>query len=116
MNQDKDQQVYFEHILKEINYIYSFTKGLTKEEFLSLPEKQHAVIRALEVIGEAANKIQKSLQEKHPQIPWKEIIGTRNKLIHDYIDVDLGRTWNTIANNIPTLEIQIIKILRELKP
>jgi uncharacterized protein with HEPN domain len=74
-------------------------------------EKQDAVIRRLEVIGEAANRLTDDFRSHYPEIPWSAIVGLRNVLIHEYDTIDLGRIWETIVKNIPELERQIRKVL-----
>jgi uncharacterized protein with HEPN domain len=81
----------------------SFTHNLTYEEFLESVLHQNAVIRPLEIIGEAAGNISEETQSQNPQIPWTLMIGMRNRLIHDYMDVDLQVVWDTIQNDLPFL-------------
>lgn len=71
---------------------------------------QDAVIRKLQVIGEATKKISKEFRIKNPNVPWREIAGMRDKLIHDYFDIDMGVVWNTVKNEIPELQ----KVISEL--
>jgi uncharacterized protein with HEPN domain len=78
---------------------------------MASPEKQDAVIRRLELIGEAANRLTEEFRSHYPEIPWSAIVGLRNVLIHEYDTIDLDRVWETIAKNIPELERQIQKIL-----
>ena len=65
---------------------------------------KHALVRLLEIIGEAANGMSSNIKEKHPGIPWKEMIGMRNRLIHGYFDVDLDIVWQTVSKDIPPLK------------
>ena len=72
-----------------------------------------AVVRAIEIIGEAANKVSKELQNAHPEIPWRNIIGMRHRLIHDYGNVDYAVVWQVATKNLPALIIQLQLVLNE---
>lgn len=76
---------------------------------------QDAVIRNFEIIGEATKKLDEDFRAKYPEIEWKKIAGMRDKLIHDYIGVDLWAVWGVVANIIPILDIQIKDILKKKK-
>ncbi|MBS7626580.1 DUF86 domain-containing protein [Candidatus Bathyarchaeota archaeon] len=108
----KKDRAYLKHILDEIIMIEKFTQGLTKEVFFENVEKQYAVLRALEIIGEATKNLSKELRLKNRKIPWKDIAGMRNKLIHEYFGVNLELVWETIKRRLPELKEQISKILR----
>jgi len=71
---------------------------------------QDAVVHQLEIIGEATKRVSKELRSKHPDIPWSDMAGMRDVLLHDYIDVDLGVVWKTASENIPDLKALIIKL------
>lgn len=109
----KKDSAYLKHILDTISDIESFTENVTKEKFFENREKQYAVLRAIEIIGEATKNLSKELKSKHPQIPWKDIAGMRDKLIHQYFGVDLKLVWETIKNKLPELKKQLSKILKE---
>ncbi|MCK8817589.1 DUF86 domain-containing protein [Natroniella sulfidigena] len=100
----KDNQLYLNDILDAIGRIKKFTKDIGLEKFIEDELVHSAVIRQLEIVGEAANKISKELQEEFDSIPWREIIGTRNKLIHDYSGVDLVLVWNIVEKELDDLE------------
>ena len=106
----KDPFVLIEHIKESITAIEDYTHGISREGFLSTPQIQDAVIRRLEIIGEAANKLDPEFAEQFANIPWYEIAAMRNILIHEYFGVDLDQVWNTIKKDIPELKRQLEKI------
>ena len=110
----KDVTVFLQHILESIEKIELFLKDITKDNFLSSVQLQDAVIRRIEVIGEAAKNIPDEFRKKHPVVPWSEIIRTRDKLIHGYFGVDLELTWDIIKKDLPELKEKIRKILESL--
>lgn len=106
----KDDLAYIEHILDCIRKIREFTSGLSLKDFSVNELVQDAVIRNIEIIGEASKKISSDTKQIYYEIPWKEIAGMRDKLIHDYLGVDVEVVWRTITEDIPTLEKQIKEI------
>jgi len=102
--------IFIEHILESITLIQNYVNQLTKEDFLSLSEKQDAVIRRLAIIGEAAKNISPELKQSYPTIPWQKIIGMRNILIHKYFGVDVELTWNTIQKELPVLKQELLNL------
>ena len=109
----KDDKVYLNHILDSIAKIEDFTKGINGKDFKDNELVQAAVIRHIEIIGEAAKHLSKETRNEHPDIPWKDIAGMRDKLIHGYFGVDIDAVWETIQNDIPELKSAIKKILEE---
>jgi uncharacterized protein with HEPN domain len=107
----KDDKVYLQHILDCIEKIEVFTKDITRYEFDQNILVQDAVMRNIEIIGEATKKISINYRTIHPEIPWKEMSGMRDKLIHDYLDVDQEVIWMTIESDIPLLKEIISKLL-----
>ena len=89
-------------------------KGIGFEDLETDKKTQYAVIRCLEVIGEAAKKIPDKSREKHPGIPWQEISGMRDKLIHDYFGVDLNTVWDTIQEDLSPLKKAVENLLHDL--
>lgn len=106
----RDINLFIQDILDNIKDIESFSKGLTKEKFVSNKLRQNAVIRSLEIIGEAAKNIPDSFREKYPKIPWKRIAGFRDILSHSYFGVSMDRVWNIIEKDLQKLKEEIIKI------
>jgi len=111
MTRDK---AYLQDILDAISDIEKFIEGVTEKEFSLNREKQYAVLRALEIIGEATKNVSRDLRAKHGDIPWKDIAGMRDKLIHMYFGVKLDLIWVTIKDKLPQLKMQLRSILKEL--
>ncbi len=108
----RDTLLYLDDISDSIKKIESFISGISEDQFSTDDKTIFAVTRALEIIGEAVNKIPEEIKEKYPEIPWKDIYGMRNVLIHAYFGVDLNVLWKTLHTDIPQLKktVEIIKI------
>jgi|SRR5208283_1926171 len=111
MSEERLLQDYLNDIHESIRDIKEFTKGLTFDDFAGDRKTIKAVIRSLEVIGEAAGKIPDNIRESYPAISWGKVIGMRNKLIHEYFGVDLEILWQTIEEDLVPLEETIMKML-----
>lgn len=112
---DKDDLAFVKHILDGIEAIEKFSKNINKKTLRSNRLKQSAIIREIEVIGEAVKNISLSLKNKHPEIEWREIVGTRDKMIHHYFGVDLDIVWEIIKNDLPDLKEKILEIKKDLE-
>jgi uncharacterized protein with HEPN domain len=110
MRKDK---AYLQDILDAIGDIEKFLEKVTEEEFYRNKEKQYAVLRALEIIGEATKNLSKEIRAKYRAIPWKDIAGMRDKLIQMYFAVKVELVWETVKNKVPELKGQIEDILKE---
>jgi len=110
----RDYRDYLKDIIDSIKDIESFTENMTFEDFARDRKTINAVIRSFEVIGEAAKKIPKSIRDKHPSIPWKKMVGMRDKMIHEYFGVDIEIIWKTIKEDIPSLKPLIQEVLKSV--
>jgi uncharacterized protein with HEPN domain len=81
----------------------AFVTGLSREQFDASRVHQLAVLKALEIIGEAAARLTEETRAAHPRIPWREIVGMRHRLVHGYFEVDLNKVWDTVQNDLPPL-------------
>ena len=111
----KEDSIFIEHILDSINAIEEFSKNLDKVGLMSDRLRQSAIVREIEIIGEAVKNISESLKNKHQEIEWKEITGTRDKMIHHYFGVDLNIIWEIIKKDLPILKVKIQKIKKGLE-
>lgn len=109
MTRDK---VYLQNILDAICDIESFIKNVDEKEFCENKEKQYAVLRALEIIGEAVKSLSRNLRIKYTDVPWRDMAGMRDKLIHMYFGVKLDLVWETIINKLPEVKEQICGIIK----
>ena len=107
----RDYKALVSHIFDSILLIEKYTESITFAEFEKDQKTIDAVIRNFEIIGEASNKLSKEFREKHPEVPWKSIIGLRNVLIHDYLGVDIMAVWGNIKKELPLLKKQIKAVL-----
>jgi len=103
---------YIEDIIQAMDDALKFVKGMKYDDFVRDRKTIYAVIRTIEIIGEAAKKIPDEIKRDYSQIPWKEMAGMRDKLIHEYSGVDLKRVWDTIKKDIPNLKSLFEKILK----
>lgn len=113
MRTNRNNEPYLRDIIEAINSIEIYLQDApVKEEFIK--DKglyQDAIVRNIEIIGEAAKKIDDTVKSKSPQIPWKQIAGMRDKITHDYAEIDLEEVWKVASEDISELKIQIEEIL-----
>ena len=109
----KEPIEFLKHIYDECSYLLSINENLTKEEFLNDETLKRAVVRSLEIIGEATKKIPADFKVKWNSIHWKNMAGMRDRLIHDYIGVNYSIVWDVFKNKTPELSRQIHAVLNE---
>ena len=102
--------LFIEDIKESINDIENFSRGLNSEKFSKDKLRQSAIIRQLEIIGEAVKNIPNSFREKYPKIAWKDIAGFRDVLSHVYFGVSMDRVWKIIESDLPKLKTEVSRI------
>ncbi len=112
--EDREFRDYLKDILGSISDIQNFTRDITQKELEKDKKTLYAVIRCLEVLGEAVKKVPKDIAKEYPHVPWKEIAGMRDKLIHEYFGVDIETLWDTIQEDITPFKDAVTKIIRDL--
>jgi uncharacterized protein with HEPN domain len=103
---------YLLDVLIAARKVVSYTQGVTREEFERNDLLQNAVMRMLEIIGEAARRVSDDMRDAHPEVPWREMISLRNRLIHEYFRIDVEKVWDTAVNDVPAL----ISVVESLVP
>lgn len=110
----REPHLYLQDILNSINKIKQYTDNVSFKEFEQNWEKIDAVVRNLEIIGEAARNLPEEIADKYPEIPWGEMISMRNKVIHEYFGVDEEILWKTLTEDLPALKKQLEDLPRSL--
>jgi uncharacterized protein with HEPN domain len=107
----KDDLVFIDDILEAVEKISRFCKGADKKDFIGNDLLRDAVVRNLEIIGEASSRLSASFRNKHKEIEWRKIIGMRNRIIHAYDVVDYGIVWDVVMVDLPELKEKLRGLL-----
>lgn len=111
----KDDTVYLRHILDAIKQIETYLENVPEDQFLRTRLVQDAVVRQLEIVGEATRNLSAGFRAKYSEVPWSQIIGLRNRIAHDYLNVDFQIVWEITQNDLPTLKQQVVQILVQIE-
>ena len=109
----KDPKEFLKHIQDECSYLIAVSHNLEFNVFLEDETLKRAIVRSLEIIGEATKKIPADFKVKWSNIQWKNMAGMRDRLIHDYIGVNYNIVWDVVTNKIPSISVQINQILKK---
>jgi uncharacterized protein with HEPN domain len=111
----RSQKLYLRDIAEAMEAIEKFVEGMEIDNFMQDDKTASAVIRKFEIIGEAAKGISDNIKQRYPQVPWKEMAGMRDKLIHSYFQVNYEIVWQTIKNRIPSIKPMMHQIMNDLE-
>jgi uncharacterized protein with HEPN domain len=104
---EKDPKIFLQHIIESIENIEDYTRNLSKGDFYDSVEKQDAVVRRLEIIGEAAKNLPEDFKKSHPEVSWHKAIGMRNVIVHEYFGIELDLVWDTATKILPDFKKQV---------
>lgn len=110
----RDVSIYIMDILENMELAEDFVKGMDYEEFISDKKTNYAVTRCIEIMGEAAKHVPEGVRKKYSEIPWKDIAGMRDKIIHMYFRVSLEKVWLVLKEDIPELKPLFQKVIAEM--
>lgn len=111
---DRPVDLLLDDMVERIERINRYVGGMSREAFLADSKTIDSVVRNLEVIGEAANRLPPEFCARHPEIPWRRIVGLRNRIVHEYFDVDIDLVWEIVSSELPTLRSQVTGLRRTL--
>jgi uncharacterized protein with HEPN domain len=107
--------VFLEYILECIDLIEEYSEGVAEAEFSGSTPLQDMIVRRIEIIGEAVKNLPDDLKREHPEIPWRDIAGLRDTVVHQYFGLDLGLIWDVVKKDIPELKPKILKMMDEME-
>jgi uncharacterized protein with HEPN domain len=110
----RDLRLYIEDILDSIAKIEQYTSAMDEQGFLADTQVQDAVLRRLEIMGEAVKNIPQAVRDKYPEIPWKRVAGLRDVLIHEYFGINVRRAWKMAKQDIFELRQKVLKVKKDL--
>lgn len=110
----RDYGDFVQDILDSINDVENFIDGMEFEDFINDKKTIYSVVRAIEIIGEAAKNVPEQIRTKYPDVPWKHMAGMRDKLIHEYFGVDLEILWKTAKDDLPRLKTPVSKVFEDM--
>lgn len=109
---EKEPKIFLEHILESIEAILEYTAGISQAEFSETRQKVDAVTRRFEIIGEATKNLPANFRATATHIPWKQMTGMRDNLVHEYFGIDYDEVWKTIKEDLPALKKEIEILLK----
>ena len=114
MRERRRDRLRLQHMLDACDAVIQFMSGKAEEDLVTDKLLVSGVTRQIEIIGEAANMLTTELRSEHPEVPWKQIIGMRHKIIHEYFAVQTDTVWDVVKNDVPVLRGQLVAILAKL--
>jgi len=110
----RDISLYLKDVFEHMKHAEAFIENLTHEEFIKDKKTSYAVVRCIEIIGEAVKNIPDDVRGKYPDIPWKKMAGMRDKISHFYFGIDMKKVWLAVKRDLPKIRPQIRKILKDI--
>ena len=107
---NRDDNILLADIMVAIEKIERYTTGYNKDRFLADERTIDAVVRNLEIVGEAVRHLSDTFKQDHEKIPWHQMAGLRNRIVHDYFGVDLDIIWHVLANDLPAVKLQLLSL------